>query len=72
MNPVLCVLCNRRVNLTVDLYCDENGKAVHGDCYFNFVLGYSTANLQPVHESGDLTFWAIPPRLPAAASGAAC
>jgi hypothetical protein len=31
MNPVSCMLCNRSVNLTVDLCCDENGKAVHGD-----------------------------------------
>jgi hypothetical protein len=63
MNPVSCVLCNRSVNLTVDLCCDENGKAVHGDCYFNRIIG-STANLQPVCESEELTLSPMPPRLP--------
>jgi hypothetical protein len=51
MNPVPCVLCNRSVNLTVDLCCDENGKAAHGDCYFNRIIGNSTANSQALCES---------------------
>jgi len=71
MNPVSCVLCNRSVNLTVDLSCDENGKAVHGDCYFNRIIG-ATANLQLFCESEELILSAIPPRLPVIVGRAAC
>jgi hypothetical protein len=71
MNPVSCVLCNRSVNLTVDLCCDENGKAVHWDCYFNRIIG-PTANLEPVCESEELILSAMPPRLPAIVGRAAC
>jgi hypothetical protein len=28
-----CNICSKPVDLTVDLYADENGKAVHSDCY---------------------------------------
>jgi hypothetical protein len=28
-----CVLCSNPVNLISDLYADENGKAVHEECY---------------------------------------
>ena len=30
-----CALCSKLVDLTVDLYADENGKAVHGRCYID-------------------------------------
>jgi len=30
---VLCILCNRPVDLQTDLCTDENGKAVHDECY---------------------------------------
>lgn len=56
MNAVLCVLCNRNVNLSVDLCCDGDGKAVHGECYFNHIIGHSTANLQPFYEVNVETF----------------
>ena len=71
MNPVSCVLCNRSVNLTVDLSCDENGKAVHGDCYFNRIIG-STVKLLPACESEELILLAMPPRLPMIVGRAAC
>ena len=32
-----CTICARPVDLAVDLYADENGKAVHEDCYFQRV-----------------------------------
>ena len=28
-----CNICSKPVDLSVDLYADENGKAVHEDCY---------------------------------------
>jgi hypothetical protein len=28
-----CTLCSKPVDLRVDLYADEHGKAVHEDCY---------------------------------------
>jgi hypothetical protein len=30
---ISCILCSQPVNLRTDLYADENGKAVHEDCY---------------------------------------
>jgi hypothetical protein len=30
---ISCTICSKPVDLTVDLYADENGKAVHEDCY---------------------------------------
>lgn len=30
---ISCKLCNMPVDLSVDLSADENGKAVHEDCY---------------------------------------
>jgi hypothetical protein len=32
-----CILCNKAVDLSADLYADENGKAVHEHCYVNRV-----------------------------------
>ncbi|HTC48307.1 MAG TPA: hypothetical protein VK722_13360 [Candidatus Aquilonibacter sp.] len=28
-----CIICAKAVDLNVDLFTDENGKAVHEDCY---------------------------------------
>ena len=28
-----CILCSKPLDLTVDLYADERGKAIHEDCY---------------------------------------
>jgi len=49
MDAVPCVLCNRSVNPTVDMRCNEDGKPVHGECYFNHIIGHSMANLQPFY-----------------------
>jgi hypothetical protein len=36
MNPKFhCVMCSKPLNLTIDLNTDENGKAVHEQCYVN-------------------------------------
>jgi hypothetical protein len=32
-----CKICSKPVDLTVDLYADENGKAVHEDCYVKHI-----------------------------------
>jgi hypothetical protein len=29
-----CVQCEQSVDLTIDLMTDENGKAVHENCYY--------------------------------------
>jgi hypothetical protein len=34
-----CVLCNKAVNLSADLIANENGKAVHEECYFKHITG---------------------------------
>jgi hypothetical protein len=34
-----CVICTKPVNLQTDLWADENGKAVHADCYINRITG---------------------------------
>ncbi len=34
-----CKLCAKAVDLTVDLSADENGKAVHEDCYVEHITG---------------------------------
>jgi hypothetical protein len=39
-----CVLCNKAVDLSADLHTDENGKAVHEDCYVKRVAS-SRSNL---------------------------
>ena len=33
------MLCSKPVELTVDLNADENGKAVHEQCYVNRISG---------------------------------
>jgi hypothetical protein len=30
---ISCAICAKPVDLAVDLFADENGKAVHEDCY---------------------------------------
>jgi hypothetical protein len=30
-----CTICSKLVDLRVDLYADENGRAVHEKCYIN-------------------------------------
>jgi hypothetical protein len=30
-----CMLCNKLLDLTIDLNTDDNGKAVHEQCYVN-------------------------------------
>jgi hypothetical protein len=32
-----CILCNQTVNLSTDLTADENGKAVHAECYLKHI-----------------------------------
>ncbi len=34
---VLCVLCDRPVDLQKDLCADENGQAVHSECYVRHI-----------------------------------
>jgi hypothetical protein len=31
--PISCEICSKQVDLRVDLFADENGKAVHEHCY---------------------------------------
>jgi hypothetical protein len=33
-----CTICAKPLDLTVDLYADENGKAVHQNCYVNSLI----------------------------------
>lgn len=33
-----CTVCNRPLDLRADLGADENGKAVHEDCYFHRII----------------------------------
>jgi hypothetical protein len=37
-SEILCTLCSKPVDLTVDLYADENGRAVHEQCYVTRLL----------------------------------
>jgi hypothetical protein len=43
---ISCAICSTPVNLRTDLCADENGKAVHEDCYVKHVVGNSLADLQ--------------------------
>jgi len=36
---ISCVICSKPVNLQTDLCADENGKAVHADCYIKRITG---------------------------------
>ena len=35
---ISCMLCSRPVNLQTDLCTDDNGQAVHENCYVNSLL----------------------------------
>jgi hypothetical protein len=39
---ISCVLCSKPVDLLIDLSADENGKAVHEECYVNRLTGSSS------------------------------
>jgi hypothetical protein len=41
---VSCKICAKPVDLTVDLYADENGKSIHEECY---VKRITTAQARP-------------------------
>jgi hypothetical protein len=36
-SEIPCILCNKAVDLSADLYADENGKAVHEECYVKHI-----------------------------------
>jgi hypothetical protein len=33
-----CVICGKAVDLRTDLWAEENGKAVHMDCYIKWII----------------------------------
>jgi hypothetical protein len=35
---IACVVCNKLVDLQTDLTADENGKAVHEECYLKQII----------------------------------
>ena len=37
-SDILCVLCSKPLDLCVDLGTDENGKAVHAECYVKHIV----------------------------------
>jgi len=37
-----CILCSKAVDLEIDLCADENGKAVHEECYIKRVMSSSS------------------------------
>ena len=43
---IFCKLCNKPVDLTADLSADENGKAVHENCYVRHITN-QRANASP-------------------------
>jgi hypothetical protein len=38
MNPVHCVICSKPLDLTSDLNTDDNGQAVHEQCYVSWLI----------------------------------
>jgi hypothetical protein len=36
-SEIPCAICSKAVNLSADLTADENGKAVHEDCYVKHI-----------------------------------
>jgi predicted nucleic acid-binding Zn ribbon protein len=36
---VHCVICRRALDLRTDLCADENGKALHSECYLKHIRG---------------------------------
>ncbi len=49
---VPCALCSTPVDLQVDLHADENGKAVHEDCYVKH-LTTSPGTISPSNSPTD-------------------
>jgi hypothetical protein len=47
MNTLNCALCNLPVDLTIDLACDETGKAVHERCYMDRITGKKDTGIPP-------------------------
>jgi hypothetical protein len=43
-----CAICIKAVDLGVDLSADENGKAVHDDCYFKRLTTDGGMGKQPM------------------------
>jgi len=43
-SEILCPLCNKPILLQIDMSADENGKAVHTECYAKRI---SQANNRP-------------------------
>ncbi len=46
-----CKLCGKPVNLSADLSADENGKAVHEECYVKHIT--SSRNNMPATMTAD-------------------
>ena len=44
-----CKMCGKPVDLTVDLSADENGKAVHDDCYVKHISGIGSSQGRGMH-----------------------
>jgi hypothetical protein len=36
---VSCIICSKPLDLRTDLSADENGKALHTECYVNHICG---------------------------------
>jgi hypothetical protein len=61
-----CVLCGKPVNLGCDLFADENGQAVHEECYIKRIKSDATSlaksrSLGCVEEGGDTFFGIMQP-----------
>ena len=41
-SAIHCAICNKAVNLSADLTANENGKAVHEECYVNLITSYQS------------------------------
>jgi hypothetical protein len=39
-SEIPCAICNKAVNLSADLTANENGKAVHEECYLKHITGF--------------------------------
>jgi hypothetical protein len=38
-----CAICRKPLNVQINLCADENGKAVHGDCYIKRIISSETS-----------------------------
>jgi hypothetical protein len=50
-----CVLCSKAVDLRTDLCADENGKAVHSDCYFTHVTSNHGPKLREGQKESEMS-----------------